>query len=1004
MKRILCVGERYALFQTPFKPPTLLLAVLMMIWSYTALYGNSRTATTYQSQPTTTLTGTITDTLGQPIQGATIALKGTRLQTTTDSKGAFTLQSPLPSGIVTITHIGYIAKEQPFGEDRKGPFHWMLSPITNTLEEVEINAGYYTTTDRNRTGNIGRITAADIQKQPVSNPLLTLHGRIPGVIIQQQSGVPGTAVKIQIRGQNSLRADGNAPLYIIDGVPVSSDPTMAGLSGFLVNQGMDPLNGVNMDNIESIEILKDADATAIYGSRGANGVVLITTKSESLPKIDVSFGSNFSKVPRIQLLNREQYLEFRREAVINDNIVITPTSPTDLMLWDTTRYTDWQKVLLGNNALAVHSQISISGSSNRMSYRLHAGWNKQNMVFPGDMYNRQTNVGMRISHGSSQDRFRISLTANYTNGLNRTSPHDFVSDALRLPPVAPPLYTDDGEYNWQGGTWTNPLATLERHHLFTSNNLNANSNVDFRIFKDLFLRTNLGYTRSDTRLDQQQPIRSFNPLSTGVTGRSMKGENTLYSWIAEPQLFYEWKLNGLNINALIGATLQSNDTRYFRISGTGYTNDALLGNIRAASTINFNEDEIIKYKYLASFSRIAFKYLDRYFVNFTARFGNFGAIGLAWIVSDEPFMRFTKDMVSFLKLRGSYGSTGNDRIGDYGYLDSYSVSTYVNEMSLRPARHHNPLFSWEVNRKADVELETKWWDDRIGLGINWYKNTSSNQLVGYALPIATGFSSVQANLPAKVENKGWEFQAMYSPKPKRGVYYQISANFSLPKNRLVSYPDIESSTYANQYIVGKSLSVRRLFVAGGLSDEGLYTIKDIDGDGKYTITDRTYIVELGRKGYGGLFQTLSYKNWTLNIGLEGVIQSGMGGQMGLTGFIGSMQNKPVYVLKRWKRPGDQTNVQKAVISVPLHNSTFENMKLSDQNFVDASFLRMRNVHLGYKMPDHFIQRMGLTFLELSISGQNLLTWTGYDGWEVDRPANNSLPALRTINFGIRTSF
>src|SRR5690606_31079059 len=244
----------------------------------------------------------------RPLEGVTVTSKLRGYHTMTNDQGRYRIATQ-GNDILVFTSVGFVAVEVPV--NNRSRVNVTLQPDESVLQEVEINAGYYTVKDRERTGSISRITAAEIDRQPVSNPLLALHGRAPGVVITQQSGVPGNAVKIQIRGQNSLRPDGNAPLYIIDGVPVSSDPIFFNAGGLLVSRGMDPLNTLNSQNIESIEILKDADATAIYGSRGANGVVLITTKKGHIGdiRLDVSVTSGISKVPtKVDLLNTEQYL------------------------------------------------------------------------------------------------------------------------------------------------------------------------------------------------------------------------------------------------------------------------------------------------------------------------------------------------------------------------------------------------------------------------------------------------------------------------------------------------------------------------------------------------------------------------------------------------------------------------------------------------------------------------------------------------------------------------
>src|SRR5690606_785249 len=310
---------------------------------------------------------------GTPLGGVTVTVKNTAISTMTDNNGQYRIIAT-GDAVLVFTSVGFQTTEEAVRGRRE--VNTFLEPMASTLEEVDINAGYYRVKDRERTGSISRITADEIDRQPVNNPLLALHGRAPGVVINQQSGVPGNAVQIQIRGQNSLRADGNYPLYIIDGVPVDSQPISS--TGLLTVHGSDPLNTINPANLESIEILKDADATAIYGSRGANGVVLITTKKGRYggSQIDLSVSTGMGRIPKkLDMLNTNQYVTMRQEAFRNDGVEPSgnPTDflayAPDLMVWDMERYTDWQEELLGGTAGVTNAQLSLAAGSQTSSLR-----------------------------------------------------------------------------------------------------------------------------------------------------------------------------------------------------------------------------------------------------------------------------------------------------------------------------------------------------------------------------------------------------------------------------------------------------------------------------------------------------------------------------------------------------------------------------------------------------------------------------------------------------------
>ena len=953
----------------------------------------------------------ISVTSGVAIEGATVTNKRTRIHAVTDRFGEYRVPAR-PDDILVYSFVGYVTTEKEI--NGREQIIVELDATENTLEEVEINAGYYVTSDKFRTGNIARITAKDIEKQQVSNPLLALQGRMPGVVIQQQNGVPGTAVKIQIRGQNSLRLEGNSPLYIIDGVPVSSEPIHQGLSGLLTIQGMDPLNAVNLQNIASIEVLKDADATSIYGSRGANGVVLITTQSGTVgrPKLDLALSGGWSNVPKVDMLNTAQYLEMRREAYANDGREPTIAAAPDLLLWDQERYTDWQDVLLGNTAHRYDAQLALSGGHAGTSYRISGGWREESMVFPGDMGHSLVSIGINLSQQALNDRINLTIAANFGSSRNRTSPNNFVSDAIRLPPNAPQLYGENGQLNWECGSWTNPLAALERRNQFSTENINFNTTLAYKALPGLSFKINLGFSNLDTDLDQKNPISAGNPERIGATGDALQGYDRQRNWLVEPQAIYHLAVGKMEVDALAGGTYQHTGTSIYQIATYGYINDALLGNRLASSGSFVLRDDVTQYRYAAAFARLAFNWHQKYLLNITGRrdgssrfgpekrFGSFGALGVAWIISNEPFMAKSKHL-SFMKFRGSYGTTGNDRIGDYGYLDTYSIGNFRGQISLSPTQLVNPDFAWEINRKLDVELETRWFDDRLAVSANWFRNVSSNQLVGYTLPAITGFPTVQANLPAVVENMGWEFMARIAGKPKDKVTWQTSVNLSIPRNKLLSFPGIESSSYFNTYIVGRSLSANRLYQLEGLDGNGLYKIRDVNEDGRFDVNDRHVIKEVGQKYYGGIHQLLGYGPFSMQLMVEVVMQQGRGGEMALSGsYPGARVNQPVYVLKRWKQPGDIASIQRYT-SLTSQSTNFNNTRNSDFNIVNASYARIRTVSLAYRLGGESFSNRNLPSCEVFINVQNLFTLTKYKGWDPSMPGSTYLPSLRTFGAGIR---
>jgi TonB-dependent starch-binding outer membrane protein SusC len=708
-------------------------------------------ADSYDSYTNKVVTGIVTDgATRQPMAGVNIVIKGTLSGTTTDANGSYSIQVN-DDDILIFSFIGYQTVEERISS--LSVINVVLQEDIQSLKEVVINAGYYTTTKATQTGSIKKITAREIAQQPIQNPIASLQGRVPGLEIIQQTGVPGGNFQVRIRGTNSL-SSGNDPLYIINGVPFTSSTlglpeTSGGISG---PGGFSPLNSIDPSTIESIEILKDADATAIYGSRGANGVILITTKKGEAgkTKVDFSFYSGAGKVAKqLTLLNSKEYVAMRKQAFINDNVAPTMANARDLLVWDTTRYTNWQKVLLGGTANLVDAQVSVSGGNAQTQFRLGSGYHSETTVFPGSNKDERISLLAHINNASANQKFNTSVSINYSVNLTNLLRQDLTGRALSLPPVAPPLYTASGELNWinWSSSYENPLAYTKRQFEGTTYNLLGNAVLSYTILPSLSLVSNLGYTNLSSRAITLSPVSAQYPDPSAQNSTAFS-TSSFQNWIVEPQLRYNPVFNESQFDVLIGSTFLDQTSEGFAQSGFGFTSEALMRNISSAPIRTIGTNNFSQYRYHAFFGRINYKLHDKYIINLTARrdgssrfgpgkqFAIFGAMGAAWLFSQETFIKNKLQVLSFGKLRMSYGTTGNDQIGDYQYLDTYinSPGAYLNVIGLQPNRLSNPVFGWEVNKKYEAGLELGFIKNRIMTDINLYYNRSSSQLVGFPLP------------------------------------------------------------------------------------------------------------------------------------------------------------------------------------------------------------------------------------------------------------------------------
>lgn len=999
-----------------------------------------------------TITGTVTNLQNEPLPGVTVTYLGTRVQTATNEKGFFLLTVITGKNTLRFTSTGMETIEMDISDKKE--ISVVMVKGNNKLDEVQIIA-YGTNTQRYNVGSVSKVTAEDIGKQAISNPLEALQGRVPGLTVSSTSGVPGAAFNVQIRGQNTLKPSStfisprDNPLFIIDGVPFAPQNSnvnqftslAAPGDAFMFNNaygGISPFNSINPSDIESIEVLRDADATAIYGSRGGNGVILITTKKGKAGKTDINLNvrNGISFIGKtMPMMNTHQYLAMRKEAFANDGLIpnstlFDPAYAPDLTVFDQSRYTDWKKFALGNTAHNINAAGSVSGGTANTQFRIGGGFNRDTYIFPGSFADNRANFSSNIHHSSLNKKFNIDFTTNYSYDKNNSSGSPNILTASILEPNSPALLDSKGNpiFDFNGvildGSYAggNPFAYLKRLYNITSINLSANMLMSYEILKGLSLRTSLGYNTYTSKEYSGVPKVTLSPNLNPISS-SQFGVNDLSTWIIEPQLEYRNTINKHNYSILIGTTFQRNENTRTENDGYGYIDDALLGSISGAAT-TLSSDAFNEYKYNAVFGRISYRYDSKYILNINGRrdgsskfgpskqFGNFGSVGAGWIFSEESLVKNTIPVLSYGKVRASYGITGSDGISDYQYLSRWSPTknSYGGTLGYSPQNLYNPQLSWASTKKLEFGLEMGFFKDRLLLSSAWYQNKSGDQLITYTLPAQTGFSTVYENWDAVVENTGWEFTLQASVLKIGKFSWNSNFNFTLPGNKLLSFPNIGNSAYSTIYFVGKSVNTITGYNYAGVNPTtGLFQFTAADGQLTSTpvgaslgkMNDYTFIGNLDPKFYGGFQNSFNFKGIQLDVFVEFKKQLGMNYLAQVYSFLpGQEYNLPVSLLDRWRTPGQQTEFQRLSTQYNQEYTAASNFVASSGVYSDASYIRVKTATLSYDIPKQLLEKWNVHSLKIYVASQNLFTITNYKGNDPETQNFYGVPPLKTFSFGL----
>jgi TonB-linked SusC/RagA family outer membrane protein len=997
--------------------------------------------------PFAAISGIIVDAKGLPVAGATIAVKGSNKGTSAGNDGRFSLSRIPDNAVIEVSAVGFTALTlkivnnsvvivAPDGKIKEqlsnGSSENIIVRLSRSISPLDVTViiAYGSTTRRLITGSVSTVTAEEIEKQPVMNLQQALQGRVPGLDITITNGNSAAPVKMEIRGRNSLNPNVlSEPLYVIDGVPynvlnvnkyaalTSDNPpeTSYGMSqaGFSNTNGQNILSFINPKDIESVDVLKDADATAIYGSRGSNGVILITTKKPKPgpTRFNLNIEQGIELIPKyLDFLSTKEYLEVRKEAFRNDGIIPTNDNAIDLTVWDQNRYTNWQKVLYGTGKRTAVS-ARVSGGLQQTAYSIAAGYRSSQPLMNNSGKNVATNLNMGIDHRSADQKFNLAVTTI----LTLTNYESFnIGGTIALPPNAPAMYDKNGDLNFEG--WRSPTNSFNNFYPFSglktgnkskTQNVSTSMNMGYQVVKGLNVSIQAGYTFDNNSNDRFQPKSSFDPAYPFSVATAFYGTTVNNLWSIEPQLTYKNYIGRGNLTLLAGGSLYTNTTKSTTLYGSGYPNDDLINSINNAMT-QFALEGYAEYKYTAGFARLSYNWANKYIINLNARrdgssrfgpgkqFGNFGSVGVAWIASDEKWLKKgLPSWISFIKFSGSYGSTGGDGSRDYQYLTRWSINAgdygnkwgpYGGVQSILAQQPVNQKYQWESTTQIQTGVDLSFFKDKLNVTAAYYRKRSGNQLTNVPTPVYTGFGSVLANWGAFVQNAGFEFSAFGKIVNSKDFFIATRFNLSINRNKLLKYPDIDRSPYATRYQVGKSVNARYYLHYTGVDPvRGTPVFEDRNKDGvisAYTPfkpgdpdADRYVPIDLTPKYYGGFGIQIAYRQ-QFDVDMFFRFNNKKGTNPLTTLVPGSMNNiiLPDEIKNNhWQKPGD-------IALYPRYTNINDGTILeSDGAYTDASFIELNSISISYELPKKLISKAKMNACRLSVQARNLFYITSYKG-------------------------
>ncbi len=1006
-----------------------------------------------------TVTGKVTDATGAPLNGAVIKIAASKATALTTNDGSFSLKVPAASRYLIVSFVGL--EEMTVAITGK-PLVIALKNSSNDLNEVVV-VGYGTKLKKDVTGSVVSVGAKEIGNTPATSFESAIQGRAAGVAVSQQNGKLGQGINIKIRGTSSVTA-GNEPLYVVDGIPLTTDNLSS--NGAASNA----LADINMNDIENIQILKDASSTAIYGASASNGVVLITTKKgrAGTSKIDFNYFTGLQKPTGMrEFMNAQQYVDYFKQAgagAANQDFLagFYPSLASALAAYDTriatrlTRYsagntdwqtakvnTDWQEQSFQRAPLSQYD-LNFSGGTEKTKFYISGQYLDQTGIIVRNRFKRYS-ARFNVDH-QMKDWLTIGINLSFAKTNNfRVSNDNAFSTPLQIVALSPITPLIDPRTNLASGAldlatgnpntnypvYYNPLLSVLDASYTTSVNRTFGTTYGKVTFsKDLYFRTEFGIDQ----LNQVEESYSgkLTARNSGVPNGSGAYRTTQVLNLTTNNYFNYKKTFAVkhDVDVLLGTSYTSRQFDFSSATGEQFPSDSYQKLVNAASKTGASSSSTSS-TLLSYFSRIGYKYNDRYLLNLTGRidgssrfgsnhkYGTFFGVSAAWIVTDEAFLNNVK-WLKTLKIKAGYAGTGNDRIGDFSARGLYSGNAaYGLQAGQHPTQLANPNLKWEITYGSDIGIEAALFNNRVTIEVDYYEKNTSDLLLNKEIPGTSGFS-IQTQNVGKLKNSGIEVSLNTVNVRNKNFSWTSNFNFSANKNRITFLNGQVLGGGVNKAKEGEPLGVfyaREFAGADPANGNALYYKNSPKADGSldrtttndYNAATDVKIGDPNPKFIYGFGNTMSYKGLDLDILLQGVagndIYNGGGQYMSASGSNG-YDNQTTDQLAAWKKPGDITNVPEARLF--YSNGTDPSSRFISK----GSYLRVKAVTLGYNLSSAILRKLKIERFRVYVRAQNLFTITKYKGWDpevnADYQASNinqgvdfySAPQLKTIVFGI----
>lgn len=990
------------------------------------------------AQDNNILKGEVTNSAGEALQGVTVKQKSGNIRVQTDADGAFSLPSA-GSSVLIFSLLGYLQQEVIPNVERN--LTVVLEREDAKLDEVIIT-GYRQQKRSTYTGASATVNAAELANQQGAAFNDRIQGLAPGLQVSSNSGIAGGSTFVRLRGTTSVNA-GNEPLYIIDNVFINSEPLQGVRTG---GQTVNPLADINPADIESIEVLKDANATAIYGSRGANGVIIITTKrgtKDGPTRVNLNSQYGIAHYNKLwDLSTGPQHAEILNEAHINDggsfesrpyrpinevvNGVAGLGNPVDQGTYD-------RRGILFRTAQQQTHNLSISGGNNKTSFYIGGEFSDQPSILRLQDFRRnsyRTNLDHKIS-----EKLAIGVSASYSQTkrqLVRTGDTGGILNTAIHTPTLTPIFQADGSYN-NAERFNNPYILLENSSNYAfGKRFIGNFFAKWDILPGLSFKTSWSLDNNDYR----ESVYYNANLNEGraSNGSATEGITNDKTWIAEQLLNFNKDFGDNHLAVFLGNTIQRNDFQRHLLTGTNFPSIEFKTIASAAITAAYDSG-VISSGLLSYFGGANYSYQNKYNldVNLRAdassrfgsqnRWGYFPSAGVSWRISEERFIRESLSFFDELKLKSSIGWTGNQNITDFASLTLWNGgNNYLDLPGIAPSQLGNDQLKWETTRQLNIGIESSFLNNLFSLEVNYYDKYTTDLLLSVPAPAKTGFSSTLQNL-GEMSNKGVELQLTARPIQGETFRWTSSLNVSHNKNVIEKLP--ASFTQYNRdwvrleqgYPMYSFWLYDQLYVD---PQTGNAVYRDINNDGSITADDRHIVGNAWPKYYGGFRNEFSYKNFDLNF----LLYFSQGNKVfnmnryfqehaGSRGTSWSLQES---MMRRWQQPGDITDIPR-VTNLPNEDGSYNHNFESSRFLEDGSFMRLRNVTLGYTFDKTLSQRIGIQTLRIYANATNLFTITNYSGADPEVNvaqdfANQTVqgldfsipPHARTIEFGINATF